>query len=391
MGPDRGWWATFMRLAIVGLVLVAAAGPALADPEDDLAAAQARANRAAADLAQAEEEMALAQDAVAHVQGRVAAIDARVGQAREQVRELAIRLYVDGTVPVIRILRMANANDVIRAQQYSHVVVGASTDALQQFRAERENLEEEQAALDREQESHADSIENLEDRRADAVDEIERLSQVLAEARAAREAELRAEADAAARAATVEDSSAGRSTNGAITATPAPAPGPAAAGPVSPGSTAPRGADPAPVPDQDPYPAPVIPDVPAGDWICPVQGPHAFSNDYGAPRGGGYTHQGNDILSPRGTPVVASVDGEVRHRSGAVSGLAYYLDGDDGNEYFGAHLDEFGADGRVTAGTVVGYVGNTGDAASTAPHLHFEIHPGGSGYENPYPTLVKYC
>ena len=49
-------------------------------------------------------------------------------------------------------------------------------------------------------------------------------------------------------------------------------------------------------------------------------------------------------------------------------------------EYFGAHLDSFGADGRVTAGTVVGYVGNTGDASGGAPHLHFEIHPGGSGY-----------
>ncbi|MGH9225631.1 MAG: M23 family metallopeptidase [Acidimicrobiales bacterium] len=100
---------------------------------------------------------------------------------------------------------------------------------------------------------------------------------------------------------------------------------------------------------------------------------------------------GNDILSPRGTPVVASVGGSVTHRSGSVSGLAYYLRGDDGNEYFGAHLDSFGASGRVSAGTVVGYVGNTGDASGAAPHLHFEIHPGGSGNVNPYPTLVRYC
>jgi peptidoglycan LD-endopeptidase LytH len=129
----------------------------------------------------------------------------------------------------------------------------------------------------------------------------------------------------------------------------------------------------------------------SGDWICPVQGPHAFSNDYGASRGGGSSHQGNDILAAKGTPVVANVSGVVTQRNGAVSGLAYFLAGDDGNRYFGAHLDSFGATGRVSAGTVIGTVGNTGDAAGGPPHLHFEIHPGGSGYTNPYPTLSKYC
>ncbi|HEX2117824.1 MAG TPA: M23 family metallopeptidase, partial [Acidimicrobiales bacterium] len=137
-------------------------------------------------------------------------------------------------------------------------------------------------------------------------------------------------------------------------------------------------------------PAPAPP-VASGDWICPVQVPRAFSNDYGAPRGGGSSHMGNDILAPRGTPVVANVSGVVTQRNGAVSGLAYFLAGDDGNRYFGAHLDSFGASGRVEAGTVVGRVGTTGDAAGTPPHLHFEIHPGGSGYTNPYPTLTKYC
>ena len=93
-----------------------------------------------------------------------------------------------------------------------------------------------------------------------------------------------------------------------------------------------------------------------------MQGPHAFSNDYGAPRGGGAQPPGNDILAPRGTPVVANVGGVVTQRYGVVSGLAYFLAGDDGNRYFGAHLDSFGASGRVAAGTVIGTVGNTGDA-----------------------------
>src|SRR2546423_169543 len=99
-----------------------------------------------------------------------------------------------------------------------------------------------------------------------------------------------------------------------------------------------------------------------GPWMCPVQGPHSFSNDYGAPRGGGATHQGNDILAPRGTPVVASVGGSVEQHPNRLGGLAYYLHGDDGRTYYGAHLDSFGASGRVTMGTVIGFVGNTGDA-----------------------------
>jgi murein DD-endopeptidase MepM/ murein hydrolase activator NlpD len=123
-----------------------------------------------------------------------------------------------------------------------------------------------------------------------------------------------------------------------------------------------------------------------------VQGPHSFSNDYGQPRPGGRTHQGNDILAPRGTPVVANVSGSVQQHPNGLGGLAYFLEGDDGHEYYGAHLDSFsGASGHVPIGTVIGYVGNTGDAAGGPTHLHFEIHPAGHTPTDPYPTLVRYC
>jgi murein DD-endopeptidase MepM/ murein hydrolase activator NlpD len=129
----------------------------------------------------------------------------------------------------------------------------------------------------------------------------------------------------------------------------------------------------------------------SGDWVCPVQGPHSFSNDYGAPRTG-HTHQGNDIMAPRGTPVVANVAGSWAKNFSPNGGNSYFLHGKDGNTYFGAHLDSYASDGgSVAAGTVIGYVGDTGDARGGVTHLHFEIHPGGGGPVNPYPTLVKYC
>ena len=126
--------------------------------------------------------------------------------------------------------------------------------------------------------------------------------------------------------------------------------------------------------------------------MCPVQGPRAFTNDWGQPRSGGRRHQGTDILSPRGTPVVASVGGTVRGHNSSLGGISYYLNGDDGNTYFGTHLDSLsGASGRVSQGTVLGYVGNTGNARGGPTHLHFEIHPGGGGAVNPYPTLAQHC
>lgn len=128
-----------------------------------------------------------------------------------------------------------------------------------------------------------------------------------------------------------------------------------------------------------------------GRWICPVQGSHQFSDSWGQPRPGGRRHLGTDVFAARGTPVVASVSGAVRQTTGAVAGLAYYLIGDDGNTYYGAHLDSLAASGRVEGGTVLGTVGSTGNAKGTTPHLHFEVKPGGGDPVNPFPTLKAWC
>lgn len=133
--------------------------------------------------------------------------------------------------------------------------------------------------------------------------------------------------------------------------------------------------------------------VPGQPWLCPVQGGRVdFSDGWGDPRAGGRRHVGVDLFAFRGTRVVASVGGTLAHEPGSRAGLAYRLRGDDGNEYYGAHLDSLATrPGRIERGALIGTVGSTGNARGTTPHVHFEIHPGGGGPVNPIYTVQRWC
>jgi LysM repeat protein len=124
---------------------------------------------------------------------------------------------------------------------------------------------------------------------------------------------------------------------------------------------------------------------------CPVTGGVSYMNDWGFTREGATFHQGIDMMAPRGRQVIAPVSGTLIRYPNPKGGNAFQLYGSDGNRYYGAHLDRYGAQGHVKAGTVIGYVGNTGDAAGGATHLHFEIHPGGGNAVPPYPTVQAAC
>ncbi|MGH3440620.1 MAG: M23 family metallopeptidase [Nitriliruptorales bacterium] len=130
----------------------------------------------------------------------------------------------------------------------------------------------------------------------------------------------------------------------------------------------------------------------------PVAGPASYSDDWGAPRHTPYfhRHEGTDVFAARGTPVVASTDGVVSRlgRDTAIGGNSLRVAAADGTFFYYAHLDGFARDvepgASVSVGQVIGYVGDSGNAAGTPPHLHFEIHPDGGPAVPPVPHLDRW-
>jgi murein DD-endopeptidase MepM/ murein hydrolase activator NlpD len=130
--------------------------------------------------------------------------------------------------------------------------------------------------------------------------------------------------------------------------------------------------------------------------MVPVVGvsPRALASSFGAPRSEHRTHQGIDIMAARGTPVVAATAGEViRIGQDRLGGNVVWIAGEGMSLFYYAHLDRFRlgltVGERVRAGSVLGYVGNTGNAATTPPHLHFGIYPARRAFRavDPYDLL----
>src|SRR5436190_586104 len=127
-------------------------------------------------------------------------------------------------------------------------------------------------------------------------------------------------------------------------------------------------------------PLKITPPLGLSRYIFPIAGPASFADTYGADRSDVSWHHGDDIFAPLGTPVVAVADGTL-NRVGweKLGGWRLWVRDRLGNEFYYAHLSGYTRaaleKGRLKAGTVLGFVGDTGDAFGTPFHLHFEIHP----------------
>jgi murein DD-endopeptidase MepM/ murein hydrolase activator NlpD len=142
--------------------------------------------------------------------------------------------------------------------------------------------------------------------------------------------------------------------------------------------------------------------------IFPVVGKVSYMDDFGAPRWQG-RHEGNDLMAPKRSPVVAVEPGRVvKHTSSRSAGCMLYLYGRSGTKYMYVHLNNdqtlrndnrggckngiayapgLQSSQQVQAGQLIGYVGDSGDANGIASHLHFELHPNGGRAVSPYRHL----
>ncbi len=117
-----------------------------------------------------------------------------------------------------------------------------------------------------------------------------------------------------------------------------------------------------------------------------------ISSFFGVARDGGRRrHEGIDIFAPKGTPALASVSGTIAQvGTNELGGNVVFLNDDDHNQrLYYAHLDRFAVQTgqRVSIGDTIGFVGNTGNARTTGPHLHFGIYADGEGALDPLPFV----
>jgi len=117
-----------------------------------------------------------------------------------------------------------------------------------------------------------------------------------------------------------------------------------------------------------------------------------IADTWHAPRSGGRLHEGQDIFAPKGTRVLSATNGYVyKIGENNLGGQTVSVISSGGRVYYYAHLDAYApgleVGDRVTTKTVLGFVGTTGNAQGTPPHLHFGVYATG-GAINPLPLLT---
>jgi len=421
--------------AVVASFVVAGVGTGASAQSDtpaeraarEIQGARDRANAAADAFFEAESTLDQLQDDLTALEADEAALSIAVERLRSEVEVIALSRYISsGTQGIPLLTDVTEPQDQVQARVFAEISTNTGADSLDEYdaaqtdlRATQDEVAERQRDIEQQRETFAaleqtalDEVERLREIEADRLqDEAVRraLEAQLAAERAAVEEQARLDAAAAARAqpnpgvevpqpivapastpapasdasaASSDDASSGDA-SGVTTTTTTTTTTPVNTG-GSGGSSGGRtgdsggGSGPAPVDNGGVY---------IDNIICPMPG-SAYGDTWGAARSGGRRHEGVDMIAPTGLQIYAVTSGQVTFKQNSLGGNAVSLVGDNGNRYYYAHLDRFeGGSRRVSAGDLIGYNGDTGNARFSTPHLHFQVHPGGGRAVNPYPTV----
>jgi murein DD-endopeptidase MepM/ murein hydrolase activator NlpD len=382
---------------------------------EEIIDAQNRANAAAQAVFDAESQLDQLEIEITQTEERLAALEADANELRATLSAVAVRRFVGSGVELMPLLSDPSAytdqagSDVLYAaavgtgfgdeDQFAATIddVENERETLDDQLAEAEQLRERSIELQANAEAEVVRLKEIEEQRLqdEAVQrELERQRREQAEREAAEAAaEQQAAEQRAAEQQQEQQQQQPQQTPQAqprqAIAQPAPADAPADQGDQG-NDPAPAPQAPAPEPEPEPAPPPPPPAPVVSGIVCPVAGPTAYADTWGAPRSGGRRHQGVDMISPAGTTLVAVESGSVTMKTNNLGGNVVWLNGNSGTRYYYAHLSAWeGGSRSVSQGEVIGYVGATGNAGVN--HLHFEVHPGGGVAVNPYPYVRAVC
>ena len=402
----------------VPLTVARAEDTAAVRAAQEIQAARDRADAAAQSMFDAQSRLDTLEVDIAAAERDLATAESEADAMRSSLQQDAQRSFVNSGNSIPLLIDLEQANREITANHQASVARGSAVVELDDFDAVMKNVTEQRKDLERQQELTTAAREQFAQRQTDAEAEVEKLAEVekqrLADVAVQRELERQRQvrieqerADAAAAAAAVattvapsraqamtetparsESNDSSTAPQAAPPAAPQPVAAPAPA--VAPAQAPAPAPSPAPAPEPTPAPPSPPPSNAGNGLVCPIAGPRAFVDTWGNARSGGRSHEGVDMMSPAGTPLVAVESGTAQFRTTNLGGNSISLMGASGTRYFYAHLSRWeGSSRSVSQGEVIGYVGSTGN--TTANHLHFEVHPGGGRAVNPYSYVRAVC